>query len=68
MPKVMTSVRLDSSVMQKLTAYNEVRLRYGFQKISVAQCVEECVDLYIETDRQRIAGLADRMRKDFAEE
>lgn len=65
MPKVVTSIRLDVSVRDRFNAYNNIREYYGFRRYSMAEAVEDCLDLWIQRDKDTLGRRAVAMKDEL---
>lgn len=63
--KVMTSIRVDDSVRDRLQAYNNIREAFGFRRYSMAECVEQCIDIWIKQDKVKMAEFASALQDEL---
>lgn len=65
MAKMMTTVRISDETKNRLNAYNNIRESYGFRRYSMADCVEQCIDLWIKSDKEKMKELAQSLQDDL---
>lgn len=65
MSKVVTSVRIEESVKDRLQAYNNLREAFGFDRYSLGEIVEKCVSQFIEEDKVKMREFASLMTKEL---
>lgn len=58
MPKIMTSLRIEPDVRDRLQRYNMMRSRCGFKPVSLGEVLEDCVDLWIAQDKDKLKRYA----------
>lgn len=58
MPKALTSVRINPDVRDRLQRHNTMRSRCGFKPVSLGEVLEDCVDLWIAQDKDKLKRYA----------
>lgn len=67
MSKIVTSIRIEESLKDRLAAYNNIRETFGFDRYSLGEVVEKCVDDFIRQDKEKMSQFAKLMQDSLDE-